>query len=298
MYPHAEPAADIAPRRVAVDRRQNPHRVEDQQLLRPVGRVGRALRVAERPALGLGREACHAAFVHLVRSHDEFHVGVVVYQADQQLFVRVPGRTRHEEAFVPLEPVYDVDMFGCGGDFGHAVETRVARYDHVVEAQPGQQLFRLLVLHEHHVEGLQRLPPHAAVGAEEDRVAAEDGRDDIGAHLAAAQVAQQVEPEFVFYEDCDFGMRRIEEPAGVARRVDRQVEDVIHTLVILADFVARRREEREQDLVFGMGLADAFDDGPPLFEFAERRDVHPDDAVGRVDGLGHAFIEVFAPVYP
>ena len=93
-------------------------------------------------------------------------------------------------------------------------------------------------------------------------------------------------------------MRRIEEPAGVARRVDRQVEDVIHALVILADFVARRREEREQDLVFGMGLADAFDDGAPLFEFAERRDVHPDDAVGRVDGLGHAFIEVFAPVYP
>ena len=93
-------------------------------------------------------------------------------------------------------------------------------------------------------------------------------------------------------------MRRIEEPAGVARRVDRQVEDVIHALVILADFVARGREEREQDFVFGMGLADAFDDGTPLFEFAERRDVHPDDAVCRVDGLGHAFIEVFAPVYP
>ena len=105
---------------------------------------------------------------------------------------------------------------------------------------PASSFFRLLVLHEHHVEGLQRLPPHAAVGAEEDRVAAEDGRDDIGAHLAAAQVAQQVKPEFVFYEDCDFGMRRIEEPAGVARRVDRQVEDVIHALVILADFVARK----------------------------------------------------------
>lgn len=121
-------------------------------------------------------------------------------------FVRVPGRTRHEEAFVPLEPVDDVDMFGCGGDFGHAVETRVARYDHVVEAQPGQQLFRLLVLHEHHVEGLQRLPPHAAVGAEEDRVAAEDGRYDVAADRAAAQLGEQVDPEFVFDEDGDFGV--------------------------------------------------------------------------------------------
>ena len=37
---------------------------------------------------------------------------------------------------------------------------------------------------------------------------------------------------------------------------------------------------------------------PFILILSERRDVHPDDAVGRVDGLGHAFIEVFAPVYP
>jgi len=68
--------------------------------------------------------------------------------------------------------------------------------------------------------------------------------------------------------------------------------------VVFPDFVARRREEGEQDFVFGVFPAQLLDDRAALFELAERRDVHPDDAVGRVDGLGHAFIEVFAPVYP
>ena len=118
------------------------------------------------------------------------------------------------------------------------------------------------------------------------------------AHLAAAQFVEQVEPEFVFHEDGDFGMRRVEEPARVARRVDRQVEDVIHALIVLADLVTRRREEREQDFVFGMLLADAFDDGPSLFEFAERSHVYPDDTGRGVDGFGHPFIEVLAAVDP
>ena len=295
---HTESAADVAPRRIAVYRRQNADRVEDQQLFRTVVRVRGALGIAQRAAFGLGRKTCHAAFVHFVRRDDEFDVGIVVYQADQQLLVRTPRRAGHEDPLVALEPLDHVDVLGGLGDLGDTVEARVARYDHVVEAQPRQQSLRLLVLYEHHVERLQRLPPHAAVGAEEDRVAAEDGRDDIGAHLAAAQFVEQVEPEFVFHEDGDFWMRRVEEPARVAQCVDRQVEDVIHALIVLADLVTRRREEREQDFVFGMLLADAFDDGPSLFEFAERSHVYPDDTGRGVDGFGHPFIEVLAAVDP
>ena len=57
--------------------------------------------------------------------------------------------------------------------------------------------------------------------------------------------------------------------------VREQVEDVIHALIVLADLVTRRREEREQDFVFGMLLADAFDDAA-VFE--------DHDGVGVADG--------------
>ena len=118
------------------------------------------------------------------------------------------------------------------------------------------------------------------------------------AHLAAAQFVEQVEPEFVFHEDGDFWMRRVEEPARVARCVDRQVEDVIHALIVLADLVTRRREEREQDFVFGMFLAGLFDQGSALFEFAQGGGMYPDNASRGVDALFHAAEESFPAVDP
>ena len=298
MNADAEPAADIAPGGVAVDRGENPHRVEDQQLPRTVGRAGRALRVAQRAAFGFGHQPCDTRLVHFVGGDDEFHVGIVVYQPDQQLFIRLPCRSGHEQAVIALEAVDDVDASGRAGDLRHAVEARVPGHQHVVEAQRRQQFFRLLVLHEHHVERLQRLSPHAAVGAEKDRIAAEDGRHDVGADFPAAQFAEQVEPVLVFDEDGDFGVRGVEEAAGVARRVDREVEDVVDALVVLADFVARRREEGQKNLVFGVRLAKLFDDGAALFELSERRDVYPDDPVRGGDCLPHAAEEVFAAFDP
>ena len=76
-------------------------------------------------------------------------------------------------------------------------------------------------------------------------------------------------PVLVFDEDGDFGVRGVEEAAGVARRVDREVEDVVDALVVLADFVARGREEGDEDFVFGIVLANPFDDGTPLLELSE-----------------------------
>ena len=240
MNADAESAADIAPGGIAVDRGEDTHRVEDQQLPRTVRRAGRALRVAQRAALGFGHQPCDAGLVHFVGRDDEFHVGIVVHQPDQQFFVRFPRRAGDEQPVVALEAVDDVDVPGCAGDLRHAVETRVSGHQHVVETQRRQQFLRLLVLHEHHVERLQRLPPHAAVRTEKDRIAAEDGRHDVGADFPAAQFAEQVEPVLVFDENGDFGVCGVEEAAGIARRVEREVEDVVDALVVLADFVARR----------------------------------------------------------
>ena len=187
-----------------------------------------------------------------MRRDDEFDVGIVVYQPDQQLFVGAPGRSGHEEAVFALEAFDDVDMLGGPGDLGHTVETRVAGHEDVVEPERCEEFLRLFVLDEHHVERLQGLAPQTAVGAEEDRIAAEDGRDDIGADLPAAEFAQQVQPVFVFDEDGHVGMCGIEETACVSRGVERQVEDVVGALVVLSDFVTRGGEEGQQDLVFGM----------------------------------------------
>ena len=76
-----------------------------------------------------------------MRRDDEFDVGIVVYQADQQLFVGTPRRAGHEDPLAALEPLDHVDMLGGLGDLGDTVEARVARYDHVVEAQSRQQSF-------------------------------------------------------------------------------------------------------------------------------------------------------------
>ena len=298
MDAHAEPSADVAPGGISVDRRQQPDRVEDEQLFRSVERCGGALRVAQGSAAGFGDEPLDAALVHLVRGDEEFHPGVVVHQADEQLLVGPPGRSGHEQPVVALEALHDIDPLGCPGDLRHAVEARVSGHQHIVEAERGEQFFRLLVLHEHRVERLERPAPHPPVRAEEHGVAAEDGRDDVGADLAAAQLREEVEPEFVLDEDGDLGVCGVEEPACIARGVDRQVEDVVGPGVVLPDLVARRREERDQDLVFGVRPAELFDDRAALLELSERGDMNPDDAVFGSDRFPHPAKQVLATFDP
>ena len=298
MDADAESAADVAPCGVAVHGGEDAHRVEHQQLPRAERRVGRTVRVAQGSAPRFVHQAGDAALVHFVRGDDEFHVGILVHEPNQQLFVGSPGRPGHEKAFVALETLDEVEAFGRRRDLGHAVEAGVARDQHVVESQSRQQLFGLLVLHENRVEGLQRLTPQSAVGAEEDGVAAENRRDDVGADLPSAQFAQQVEPEFVFDEDGDFGTGGVEKPAGMARSVYRKVEDVVRAPVVLADFVARRGEEGDENFEFGVFVPQTFDDGTSLFEFAERGYVYPDRAGRGVDGFGHPPVEISSAFEP
>lgn len=93
-------------------------------------------------------------------------------------------------------------------------------------------------------------------------------------------------------------MGHVEETPDVTRRIERQIEDIIGSLVMLADFEAGGRIESQQDFVFGMRPPKLFDDGPPLLEFAERSDVHPNDAGGGVNALGHATEPILTPLDP
>ena len=93
-------------------------------------------------------------------------------------------------------------------------------------------------------------------------------------------------------------MDDVQEAPRIARRIERKVEDIVHPLVILADFVARRRKESEQNPVLRIFAADPLDDGASLLELAERCHMHPYDPGRRIDGLGHPFEQSFAPFRP
>ena len=236
--------------------------------------------------------------VHLVGRNDELHIRIGVHERQKNLLVGPPRRSGHEKTTAATKAFDRLHPLRRCGDLSHTVEARIARDDHVVEPDLGEQPFRFDVLHEQRVEGLQRLPPHGAVGTEEDRIAAENRRNDIRPHLAAPQFGEQVDPEFVFDENGDLGVDDVQKTAGVGGGVGRKVEDIIGTLVILADLIPRRGEEREQDLVFGMFRPQTFDDRTGLFELPQRSGMYPDDPVGGTDGGLHTFEYIpsaFAP---
>ena len=252
------------------------------------------MRITYGTALRLGYDTVYTALVHLVRHDDELYLGVVVYQRQEYVFVGSPRRPCHKQRFVGLEPLNDVDALHPLGDGRHAVETRIPRHDHIVEADIVQQMSRLLVLDENLVERIERLPPQETVAAEEDRVAAEDGRDDERARTAALELREVVYPELVLDEYCNLGVRQIEETAYVPRRVDRHVEDVIGPLVVLAHLVARGREKCQKYLVMRIIGLDLLHDGTSLFELSERGHMYPYYSVRGRYRAGHAVEDPFS----
>ena len=108
---YAESAADITPFGIAVGRGENTYRIENEQLFAIERCFGGALRIADSSSEGFSEQAVDAAFVHFVRCHDEFDRGVIVYQADQKVFVRSPGRAGDQQTGAAFEPFDEVDFF-------------------------------------------------------------------------------------------------------------------------------------------------------------------------------------------
>ena len=132
---YAESAADITPFGIAVGRGENTYRIENEQLFAIERCFGGALRIADSSSEGFSEQAVDAAFVHFVRCHDEFDRGVIVYQADQKIFVRSPGRAGDQQTGAAFEPFDEVDFFRRSRNFGNPVEAGVTGDYDVVEAQ-------------------------------------------------------------------------------------------------------------------------------------------------------------------
>ena len=90
------------------------------------------------------------------------------------------------------------------------------------------------------------------------------------------QDMQIIVPKLVLDEECHHRMDCTQETAGIRDGIEWQVGNDISTFIVLADLIAGRREESEQDLVFRMLLAQLLHQGPSLLELSQRGCMEPD----------------------
>ena len=113
------------------------------------------------------------------------------------------------------------------------------------------------------------------VGAEEYLVLPENTRHAVDGNLLVVEDVYIVAPELVLDKERHFGLSEADEFPRVQWRVERQVAHHVGSFVILAHFVARWREEREQDALLGVFAPQPFHEGASLFELAKGGGVKP-----------------------
>ena len=138
-----------------------------------------------------------------------------------------------------------------------------------------QQLERSLVLHVYMREAAEQGEIGFAPRQEEELPRTEDSRDAIGRNSSFLEFVQIGRPKLVLDEDRHLGLQRIEEPTCVATRSERQVQHVIHTVVVLAQLIARGREERQHDAAVRLLFAQTLNERTCLLELAHRRHMDP-----------------------
>ena len=84
--------------------------------------------------------------------------------------------------------------------------------------------------------------------------------------MAVLEDMQIVIPELILDEEGGHRTDGPQETTGVGDGVERQVTDDVGPFVVLAHLIARRREEREQNLVLRMVATELFHQWAPLLE--------------------------------
>lgn len=201
------------------------------------------------------------------------------------MFIRRPGTPGHEDFSTLGETLYLRKRFCplCNGI--NAIETGVAGHFGIYRTDPLEQLQRLFVLYEQPVERTQHPAEQPPPRFKKRLPGPENPGDQVSPRTAALQCEQVVGPKLVFDEYGDLRTENRNEPPGIARRIGRQVKNVVGSRIILADFVSGRREKGQQYLPAGMRGPERFDHGTSLLEFTERCTVEPDQV-----GSGRAMI--------
>ena len=275
----AKAAADVGDAGVAVDGREEAKGVDDEAV-DARGRVGIGAGEAQGRTGEAGLNGGEVRLVDLVRSEDELQVGVGVEIGDQQCLVFWPRATsnQHRSGVAFSEGGNDGERTGDAADVDHAIEAGVARNGDVRQTDASEELARGLILHKEVIETAERVAIRSADGAEEELAGAENAGHKVGGDASAPQLVERVQPKLVLDKEGEGGADTVEEGADAAWEVEREVADNIGAGVVAADIVARGGEEREDDFIVGVALANGLKQGPPLLEFTERGGVKPDVA--------------------
>ena len=275
----AEAAADVGDAGVAVNGRKEAKGVDDEAV-NARGRVGIGAGEAQGRACEPGLNGGEVRLVDLVRSEDELQVRVGVEIGDQQRLVFWPRATgnQHRAGVAFSEGGYDGERPRGMADVDHAIEAGVARDGDVRQTDAGEELARGLVLHKEVIETAERIAIRSADGAEEELTGTENAGHKVGGDASAPQLIERVQPKLVLDKEGEGGADTVEETADAAWEVEREVAYDIGAGVVTADVVARGGEEREDDFVVGVALADGLKQGSPLLELTERSSMEPDVA--------------------
>ena len=275
----AEAAADVGDAGVAVDGREEAEGVDDEAV-DARGRVGIGAGEAQSRTGEAGLNGGEVRLVDLVRSEDEFQVGVGVEIGDQQRFVFGPraAGNQHRTGVAFSEGGNDGERPRGMADVDHAIEAGVTRDGDVRQTDAGEELARGLVLHKEMIETAERVAIRSADGAEKELAGAENAGHKVGGDASAPKLVERVQPKLVLNKEGEGGADTVEETADAAWEVEREVADDIGAGVVAADVVARGGEEREDNFVVGVALADGLKQGPPLLKLTERGGMKPDVA--------------------
>ena len=275
----AEAAADVGDAGVAVNGRKEAKGVDDEAV-DARGRVGIGAGEAQGRTGEAGLNGGEVRLVDLVRSEDELQVGVGVEIGDQQRLVFWPRATsnQHRSGVAFSEGGNDGERTGGAADVDHAIEAGVARDGDIRQTDASEELARGLVLHKEVIKTAECIAIRSADGTEEELAGTENAGHKVGGDAPAPKLVERVQPKLVLDKEGEGGADTVEEGADAAWEVEREVAYDIGAGVVAADVVARGGEEREDDFVVGVALANGLKQGPSLLEFTERGGVKPNVA--------------------
>ena len=198
-----------------------------------------------------------------------------IHIRDEDILVRLPTAASNKDLMPTDEVLHDRQSLRCLLDLQHTVEAGVTDNHDIMDTYLGKQVLADLVLHIEMGEALQHMRILPTVPLEEYLTGTEDAADTIDRHLTVLEDMQVVIPELVFDEECHHRMDGPQETAGIGDGVQGKVADDIRSLIILTDLITGGREERQEDLVLRVLLAQLLHQGAALLELTQGGGMKP-----------------------
>ncbi len=198
-----------------------------------------------------------------------------IHIRDEDILVRLPTAASNKDLMPTDEVLHDRQSLRCLLDLQHTVEAGVTDNRDIMDTYLGKQVLADLVLHIEMGEALQHMRILPSVPLEEYLVGSEDAADTVDGHATVLEDMQVVIPELVFDEERHHRMDGPQETTGISDGIQGKVADDIRSLIILTDLITGGREEREEDLVLRMLLAQLFHQGTALLELTQGGGMKP-----------------------